>query len=185
MNLNQLPNLISIGRILLVGPVAWSLIEQRFGLTLVLFTIAGVSDALDGFLAKRFGWVSRLGSLLDPLADKILLVTIFVLLGWFAMLPPWLVVLALLREVLILGGAFAYHLLVGPFAGEPTPASKVNTFLQITLVIAVLLVEAGVSLPVHLVGWFELAVALSVVVSGVQYVWLWSRRYHQENRRRG
>ena len=180
MNLSQLPNLISIGRILLVGPVAWSLIEQRFGLTLVLFTIAGISDALDGFLAKRFGWVSHLGSLLDPLADKILLVTIFVLLAWFAMLPPWLVALALLREVLILGGAFAYHRLVGPFSGEPTPASKVNTFLQITLVIAVLLVQAGVSLPAGLVGWLELAVALSVVVSGVQYVWLWSRRYQQE-----
>ena len=184
MNLSQLPNLISVGRILLVGPVAWSLVEQRFSLTLVLFTIAGLSDALDGFLAKRFGWTSRLGSLLDPLADKILLITVFVLLAWLAMLPPWLVALALLRELLILGGALAYHVLVGPFAGEPTPASKVNTFLQIVLVIAVLLEQGGMSLPAGLVGWFELAVVSSIVISGVQYIWLWSHRYHDWTTRR-
>lgn len=184
MTWSQLPNLISVGRILLVGPVAWSLTEQRFGLTLVLFTLAGLSDALDGFLAKRYGWTSRLGSLLDPLADKLLLVTVFVLLAWLGLLPPWLVVLALLREALILGGACTYRVLVGPFAGEPTPASKVNTFLQITLVIAVLLVAAGVALPQATVGGLELAVAASVVVSGGQYLWLWSRRYRGLRARR-
>lgn len=184
MNRSQLPNLITAGRILLVGPVAWSLAEERFDLTLALFTLAGISDALDGFLAKRYGWTSRLGSLLDPLADKLLLVTVFVLLAWMGLLPAWLVALALLREALILGGATAYRVLVGPFAGEPTPASKVNTFLQITLVIAVLLVAAGMALPAGLVAGLELAVATSVVVSGGQYVWLWSRRYRGLRTRR-
>jgi cardiolipin synthase len=102
---------------------------------------------------------------------------VFVLLAWMDLLPAWLVVLALLREALILSGIAAYRVLIGPFAGEPTPASKVNTFLQITLVIAVLLVAAGVVLPAGLVAGLELAVAASVVVSGGQYVWLWSRRY--------
>jgi cardiolipin synthase len=98
VNWSQLPNLISVGRIVLVGPLAWSLASERYGTTLVLFTIAGVSDALDGFLAKRYGWTSRLGSLLDPLADKLLLVTMFVLMAGFQMLPVWLVALAVLRE---------------------------------------------------------------------------------------
>jgi cardiolipin synthase len=176
VNLSRLPNLISAGRIALVGPVAWSLVEQRYGLTLVLFTVAGVSDALDGFLAKRYGWITRLGSLLDPLADKLLLVTVFVLLAWGGMLPTWLVVLALLREVLILGGALAYRLRVGPFEGQPTLASKVNTFLQIALVIAILVDRSLGQLPGGLLGGLELAVVASVVVSGAQYVWLWSLR---------
>lgn len=176
MNWSQLPNLISVGRIVLVGPVAWSLVEQRYGLTLVLFTLAGISDALDGFLAKQFGWTSRLGSLLDPLADKLLLVTVFVQLAWAGLLPVWLVVLALLREVVILGGALAYRLRIGPFEGEPTFPSKVNTFLQIALVIAVL-VDLGLSpLPGALREGLEVAVAVTVVVSGAQYVWLWSGR---------
>ncbi len=176
MNWSQLPNLISVGRIVLVGPLAWSLASERYGTTLVLFTIAGVSDALDGFLAKRYGWTSRLGSLLDPLADKLLLVTMFVLMAGFQMLPVWLVALAVLREVVILGGAFAYHRLHGPFHGEPTPASKVNTFLQIALVIAVLLEHAAFPLPGATVEWLGLAVVASILVSGVQYVWIWSRR---------
>ncbi len=182
MNRAQIPNLISIGRILLVGPVAWSLVTERFTTTLLLFTVAGLSDALDGFLAKRYGWTSHLGSLLDPLADKLLLVTVFVLLAWVGMLPGWLVVLALLREVVILGGAFAYHRRFGPFAGEPTPASKVNTFLQIALVIAVLIERTALPLPDGTVGWLEIAVATSVVVSGIQYVWLWSRRARRAER---
>jgi cardiolipin synthase len=184
VNWSQLPNLISVGRILLVGPVAWSLVTERYTTTLLLFTVAGVSDALDGFLAKRYGWTSRLGSLLDPLADKLLLVTVFVLMTWVGMLPGWLVALALLREVVILGGAFAYHRLFGPFAGEPTPASKVNTFLQIALVIAVLIERAAMPLPAGTVEWLVIAVAASVLVSGVQYVWVWSRRAQRAARER-
>jgi cardiolipin synthase len=179
VNWSQLPNLISVGRILLVGPVAWSLLAERYTTTLVLFTLAGISDALDGFLAKRYGWSSRLGSLLDPLADKLLLVTVFVLMAWLGMLPPWLVALALLREVVILGGAFAYHRLFGPFDGEPTPASKVNTFLQIALAIGVLLERAALPLPDGTVHWLVLAVAASILVSGIQYVWVWGHRAHR------
>ncbi len=184
MNRSQLPNLISVGRIVLVGPVAWSLVTGRYGLTLILFTVAGISDALDGFLAKRYGWTSRLGSLLDPLADKLLLVTVFVLLAWQALLPSWLVALALLREAVILGGAFAYHRRFGPFEGEPTPASKVNTFLQIALVIAVLVERTWPTLPPAAIPALELAVACSVTVSGVHYVWLWGRRARAEAARR-
>ena len=184
MNARHLPNLISVGRILLVGPVAWSLVAERFGLTLVLFTVAGLSDALDGYLAKRFGWTSRLGSLLDPLADKFLLVTVFVLLAWLGMLPAWLVVLALLRELVILGGALVYRMRFGPFAGEPTPASKINTFLQIALVIAVLVEHTAVPLPGGATDVLGYAVAISVVLSGVQYVWVWSRRARVESARR-
>ena len=109
MRASDIPNLITVGRILLVAPVAWALMVQNFSLALILFFVAGVSDAVDGFLAKRFGWTSRLGALLDPLADKFLLVTCYAVLAWNDLLPVWLLVLVLTRDLLIVGGAVAYN----------------------------------------------------------------------------
>ena len=87
--MQQLPNIISVFRMLLVVPVVGSLLQQQFGMALVLFAIAGFSDGLDGFLAKHFGWQSRLGSILDPLADKLLLVSSFLTLTWMGFVPLW------------------------------------------------------------------------------------------------
>jgi len=85
--LRHLPNLISMLRILMVPPVAWLIVEQHYALALGLFVVAGVSDGVDGFLAKHYGWTSRLGSILDPLADKLLLSVSFVTLAWLGHLP--------------------------------------------------------------------------------------------------
>ena len=107
MRASEIPNIISILRILLVIPVIWLLLTDDFPSALWLFAIAGVSDALDGFLAKRYGWQSELGSLLDPLADKILLVSCYVVLGWLLLLPAWLVATVILRDVMIVVGAIS------------------------------------------------------------------------------
>src|SRR5690348_37808 len=131
----NLPNLISLGRLLLV-PLAISLIlEGSYWAAFWVFVIAGASDALDGFIAKRFDRRTRLGALLDPLADKVLLVSVYVTLGFAGQLWPWLVVLVVFRDIMIVGG----FLLIQALAAEPKPlqpafVSKVNTGVQVALI---------------------------------------------------
>ena len=138
MNRRDIPNLITVLRILMVPPFVWLLLAGRHFEALVLFFIAGLSDGLDGFLAKRYGWTSRLGGLLDPLADKLLLVSGFIALGYQGLLPVYLVGLVLLRDLVIVSGAIAYHYRVAPLDADPSWVSKVNTVLQIALVLLVI-----------------------------------------------
>jgi len=176
MRASDIPNLITAGRILLVPPIAWVLVQQHFLLALILFFIAGVSDAADGFLAKYYGWTSRLGALLDPLADKSLLVTSYAALAWIGLLPLWLLVLVVVRDVVIVSGAVVYNFHVARLEADPTLISKLNTLLQILLVLLVIIHQAtgwGES------GWVDMliyAVAVTVVWSGIDYVITWSRR---------
>lgn len=128
------PNLITGLRILLVAPFLWLLLEERYGAALLLFVIAGVSDALDGFLAKYYGWTSELGELLDPIADKLLLIGAILALGWLNKLPGWLVALVIARDATIVGGAIIHHLRVAPFRAAPLLISKLNTLMQLLLV---------------------------------------------------
>lgn len=173
LGLKDLPNLISIARIILVGPVAYLLLEQRFAEALLLFFVAGVSDGLDGFLAKRFNWHSRLGSILDPLADKLLLVTSFICLVWVDIIPLWLMVLVFGRDLIIVLGAAAFHLFIGSYEMAPTWISKVNTALQIILVLALVLSNGLYPLPASLLTWMVYAVSLTTVLSGLDYVRTW------------
>lgn len=130
MNRRDIPNSISVFRILLVVPVVWLLLQQHYAMALVLFAIAGLSDALDGFLAKVNGWESRLGSILDPLADKLLLVCSFLALVWLGLIPSWLFVVVIARDLIIVIGGVAFHLMFGRFEMEPSIISKMNTFFQ-------------------------------------------------------
>jgi cardiolipin synthase len=174
---SDIPNLITVLRILLVVPIGWVLLQQNFVLALVLFFIAGFSDALDGFLAKQFDWTSRLGALLDPLADKALLVTCFAVLVWIKLLPLWLLVLVVARDVVIVAGAVLYNFRIQRLEAEPTIISKLNTVLQIALVLLVIIqqvVPAWVQ-----ASWIQLliyAVTVTIVWSGLDYVVTWSRR---------
>ncbi len=183
MALRDIPNLITFMRMVLVLPVVWALLEREFALAFFLFGIAGFSDALDGFLAKRYNWTSEMGGWLDPVADKLLLVTSFIALGYLQLIPVWLVVMALIRDLIIFSGALAYHYLVKKFEGEPSVLSKLNTLLQIMLVVVVVF-SAWTGWPddgvIALGVW---AVAAVVVASGVQYIVVWSKRSIQELRR--
>jgi cardiolipin synthase len=152
------------------------LLEQRFDIALLLFVVSGISDGLDGFLAKRFHWQSPLGGLLDPLADKFLLVSSLLALGWLGLIPYWLVAIAILRDLVIVTGATIYHLRIKHLKAEPSLISKVNTVVQIVLVIAVVLDQALVGLPVMVIQgliWLTLATTL---LSGFDYVLVWSKR---------
>ncbi len=176
MRARDIPNLITVGRILLVAPVAWALVAEKYKLALLLFFVAGASDAVDGFLAKRFDWTSRLGALLDPLADKFLLVTCYAVLAWNGLLPFWLLVLVLTRDLLIVGGAVAYNFRIRRLEAEPTLISKLNTLLQILLVLLVIVHQATDWGRAHWIDWLIYAVTVSVIWSGLDYVITWTRR---------
>ncbi len=185
MKTSDLPNLISVLRLVAVVPVVYLLMRHAFGWALLLFALAGLSDGVDGFLAKRYGWQTPLGALLDPLADKVLLVSCFLVLGALDLLPIWLVLAVVFRDLVIVSGALLYHFRVEDVQAAPTWASKLNTVVQIALVVAAITNAGPLPLPPWLVGgliWFCLA---TVVVSGTQYVWVWGQRAREHGWRQG
>ncbi len=171
-----IPNLLTLLRIGLVPVLILLLQNQAYTMALWIFFIAGVTDGLDGFIAKRFGYVTRLGSVLDPLADKLLILSSFVMLTIAGDVPFWLLVIAAFRDLIIITGVVILTFLYDHFEMKPIWWSKINTFLQIVLVIAVLiekanLLELGI-FPQVLI-W---SVALTILISGFQYVYEWGIR---------
>lgn len=134
----SIPNLITIARVMLVPIVFWLLLDGRNTLAFLVFVFAGISDAIDGFLAKRFHWETELGAYLDPLADKLLIVSIFLALGFRGELPSWLVIAVVSRDLLIVAGVVLAWLLGKPLAIRPIGVSKANTAAQIVLAATVL-----------------------------------------------
>lgn len=176
MTLRWLPNAISFLRIALIAPILYAILGGQYEIALILFFVAGFSDGLDGYLAKTFNWHTRLGALLDPLADKLLVAGCFVTLANTGMIPVWLAALVVARDIVIVGGATAYNFLIRPVEGEPTRISKLNTFFELSLVLIVLS-RAGFGWPDrNTVIVLGSAVFVTVVVSGVDYVWSWTQR---------
>jgi cardiolipin synthase (CMP-forming) len=172
----DIPNLLCVFRILLTWPVAWAILEGRYPIALGLFLLAGFTDLLDGFLAKRFSWQSRLGGMLDPIADKLLLATSFVTLWLAGYVPGWLLAAVVARDLVIVVGAGVYRWLIGPFDAEPSVISKLNSFLQllyVVLTLSLLVFALPGPGPIAALGW---AVFATTVVSGVHYVIRWGGR---------
>lgn len=134
----SIPNLITLGRILLVPVVVWAIASNAMLMAFVLFLVAGVSDAVDGFLAKRFNMTTELGAYLDPLADKALIVSIYLTLGINGEIPRWLVILVVSRDILIVGGIMLSWLMGNPLKIKPLLVSKLNTVAQIVFACVVL-----------------------------------------------
>ncbi len=175
--LRHLPNLITALRIALVVPLCLLVLAGRFPQALLIAALAGLSDALDGLLAKRFGWQSWIGGMLDPIADKLLLTAAFVTLAMTEAIPAWLTVLVVGRDLIIVAGAVAYHLLVGRFQATPTRLSKWTTAVQILFVLYQLQRLAGwiSGTPALNQALIALTAALTVA-SGAHYVVIWGRR---------
>ncbi|MBF0625823.1 MAG: CDP-diacylglycerol--glycerol-3-phosphate 3-phosphatidyltransferase [Magnetococcales bacterium] len=176
----NLPNFLSLLRILAVPAFIWLVSNGELVAGWILFAAAGVTDALDGYLAKRLDQVTELGSYLDPLADKLLLVSGFVVLTVEGLMPLWLTLAMVTREILILVGALVVQLLTGHLRMEPLKVSKVNTVAQIVTVWLVLFSAAHGGVLVWAIGpllWFTL---ITTVVSGLMYVFEWSRRVTEE-----
>jgi cardiolipin synthase len=174
--MRHIPNALCILRMLLVVPVAWLLNAGEYRLTLWLFAFAGFTDGLDGFLAKRCGWTSELGRILDPLADKILLVSVFITLAALGIVPVWLAATAVARDVVITAGAISYNWLYGYPHGHPTTISKVNTLCQIFYLLLAVAAEAGAWTPDHALLILGALVFVTTVVSGIDYVVTYTRK---------
>lgn len=170
MNWSWIPNAITVTRVVASLPLLWLLMRGDYVPAFWLAVVAGASDALDGIIAKQFGWQSVLGGILDPIADKLLLSVCFFGLWWNLYLPTWLVVLVLARDVVILVGAFAWWRLLGAFNPEPSGISKVTTASQLLLVGLVLAHLAGHDFALTWHAPLMLATAGVTVVSGVDYV---------------
>ena len=174
--MRHLPNIICVLRIALVWPIAAALADREFLIALALFMVAGASDGVDGFLAKRFNWTSELGKFLDPLADKLLLVTVFVESAWLGLAPWWLTSAVVARDVLIALGALAYRVLIGPLRGRPTVSSKINTAMQLLFPVA-MLVNAAMGFPPHdVLDALAILVFITTVFSGLNYMAVFTRR---------
>lgn len=174
LQLAHLPNLICVLRIILVLPIVLALLagDQRLALALIL--VAGLSDGLDGYLAKRFGWRTWLGGILDPAADKILLVAVYVTLAWTGLVPFWLMAVVLGRDLVIVGGTLAYQWLIGTVQAAPSAISKLNTAVQLLLCLVVLAAEAFGWPPRPLVVLLGAGVLVTSTLSGLDYVLRWS-----------
>lgn len=174
--MRHLPNLICLLRIALVWPIASALEASEHRAALALFMLAGLSDGIDGYLAKRFNWISELGKVLDPLADKLLLVTVFAEGAWLGLVPWWLTAAVIARDVFIGLGAVVYRLWFGPLYGRPTVSSKINTLAQLLYLLGVM-VNATFGLPPHeVLDALGLIAFATTVVSGINYLTLFTRR---------
>jgi cardiolipin synthase (CMP-forming) len=172
----HLPNLICLIRLLLIWPIVTALHAGQHLTALGLFIAAALSDGLDGYLAKRFGWTSDLGKILDPTADKLLLMCVFVEGAWLALIPWWVTAAVVARDVMIGLGALIYRLWFGPLRGQPTLLSKVNTGAQL-IYVALVMLRAAVGLPPRaLLDAASLLVLATTVTSGVHYLLTFTRR---------
>ncbi|HEY5808207.1 MAG TPA: CDP-alcohol phosphatidyltransferase family protein [Povalibacter sp.] len=183
-SLRFIPNALCVLRMLLLAPVSWLLSRHEFQLTLWVFALAAATDGLDGFLAKRCGWTSELGKILDPLADKILLVGVFLTLALMDLVPLWLALVAVGRDVVITVGAITYNWLFGYPHGHPTWVSKLNTLCQIVFLLLIVAAHAVGDVPQNVITALGALVFVTTVVSGIDYVLTYSRKAIAASRQR-
>ena len=174
MNPSNIPNLICLARIALVVPIVQFIVQTEYLLSLLLIAIAGLSDILDGYLAKRNDWRSKLGSLLDPAADKILLVSLFITLFRMELIPFWLTLIVILRDVMIFFGLGLYRYFVDIPEMNPTRISKFNTFAQLAFVLFVIASQIVLFPFAYLSMLFGALVSVTAIVSGLDYWISWS-----------
>ncbi len=176
MHLKWIPNIISIFRILLILPVLLLIFRSQYQWALFLFLIAALSDALDGYLAKHFGWRTRVGALLDPVADKLLIAGSYIVLAWLNLIPFWLATIVVSRDLIIAIGVFIYSFIIEPFEGEATRISKINTFLELLFVLVILCSIAFDWSANSVITVIGSAVLVTVFISGIDYIISWIRR---------
>jgi cardiolipin synthase len=173
--LTNIPNFITLGRIISVPVIFWLLLTDQSQIAFFVFVGAGISDAVDGYLAKTYNWRTELGAYLDPLADKLLIVSIYIALAVREELPLWLVIAVVSRDILIVAAVLLAWLLDQPFKVRPLAVSKANTAVQILLAATVLADEAfllGLDTTRFALVWTTGALTLASLVA---YLWAWFR----------
>ncbi len=176
MRTPNIPNTITLFRVILVPVIICFILKEKYGTALTLFLVAGISDAADGFIARRFNMRSELGAVLDPLADKILIVATVLAMGWLGLLPVWLMIVIVCRDIVIAGGALTWHFAIGRVEMAPSLTSKVNTFFQVAMIF-LLLCKASSLLDISSWQFFLFyLVLITSLVSGIQYVLVWGKK---------
>ncbi len=181
--LRHLPNAITLLRALMIPVIALALVLRDYESALLLFVLCAVGDFADGWLARAFDLRTRFGAIADPLADKLTMLTLATLLTWQGHLPLWFALLVVARDLLIVGGAIAYHLHVGHVTMAPTRLSKLNTALEFAVLTVVLMLAAGL---VEAAFWQRVLLwtcTATLIASGMQYVVLWSHKAAQARQR--
>jgi cardiolipin synthase (CMP-forming) len=168
--MRHIPNIICLLRIALIVPLLQAMQDGDPWRILPLFTLAAISDALDGYLAKRNNWTSDLGRILDPIADKLLLISVFITAAWLDIAPWWVAAVAVARDVIIGLGALVYLLWFGPLRGRPTIISKINTGMQILYLLAVILASSFGLPPREILDALAVVMVLTTLASGIDYI---------------
>nr|CAA6807279.1 MAG: CDP-diacylglycerol--glycerol-3-phosphate 3-phosphatidyltransferase (EC [uncultured Thiotrichaceae bacterium] len=174
MTLKQIPNIITLLRIVAIIPICWLLFRDEYMAAFVCLVLAGLSDGLDGFLARRYGWFTPLGAVLDPLADKLFITSLIVVFAVQGHVPLWLMWLVIGRDIIIVSGALVYRWRTGSLEMKPLFISKLNTALQILLLAATLMHVGLYALPAEMREGLQLSVAATSLLSGMMYVFWWT-----------
>lgn len=170
----QLPNVLTTLRLLLALPIGWMILAGHFTAVAWLALIAGLTDGLDGWLARKLDARSQYGAVVDPLSDKAMLNVTYLALAVVAALPWWIAILVLARDVVIIGGAVWYRLWMGHYSMDPSLPGKLSTFLQILFALLVVIHQIR---PLPVPNWYPVGVTLLVtftVFSGIHYVYRWA-----------
>jgi cardiolipin synthase len=173
--MRYVPNLITVMRLALVPLLAYCIALQAYGAAAAIFLAAALSDLVDGYVARRFEVVTRLGAFLDPVADKLNMLVATVGLAWQGQVPMWLAIAIVGRDVVIVCGAIAYRLVRGELTINPTLLGKTNTFIEFAALLVVLAAAAGWIPGGRWLGVLYFVVLASLLSSGAQYVWLYGR----------
>jgi len=177
MILRYIPNALSIMRLLLIVPFLIFLYQRQYNLAFYTFIFAGLSDGLDGWMARRFQWQSTFGSMIDPVADKILVMSSFISLGLIGLLPWWLISLVIIRDFTISSGVLVWHFYIQRHMDfEPTKISKINTIFQIILVTICLFELAYYQFPSLVINTLIVLTTFTTTVSFIDYVWTWGNK---------
>lgn len=178
--LKHLPNALTILRLLSIAPILYLLHQGEYRYAFLVFFIAGLTDGLDGWLARRFQWQTELGSVLDPLSDKLIIACCFVALALIGLLPWWLVILVFSRDVTICFGVLFWYFLVHKRIDfKPSLISKFNTGMQISLITLCLFELAFFVLPDFIIYSWIIVTSVTTSISYVDYVWTWGRKAKQ------
>ncbi|MDR3391262.1 MAG: CDP-alcohol phosphatidyltransferase family protein [Sulfuriferula sp.] len=170
----NVPNTISLFRLLLVPLVVYLLAISAYGYALAVFLTASVSDGIDGWIARHYDLRTAIGAILDPVADKLVILACLLMLTWHALIPLWLTLSLLARDLIIVVGAMAYRRLTGHLQVTPTLLGKIHIFMEFGMLCLVLADAAGiVSLSLQ---WLFMLVLATAVLSGLHYVWIWTRK---------
>ena len=183
--IRYIPNTLTTLRLLLAAPICYLIIEQHFEEVLWLSLFAGLSDGADGWLARKFDAQSRYGAVVDPLSDKALLTGSFISFAIAGLIPWWLAIVVVARDVVILAGAMVFFSLYGRFSMQPSVLGKVSTLMQIAFAIALIAEQAYGLIPSAMLNTGVVLVAGLAAVSGAHYVWVWSNKAVAKRLQRG